>query len=61
MMQAKDYPYTAEDGTCKFYATKVVVRPTGSVAVSPNSAKALKNAIAKALVSVAIEADTFVF
>ena len=61
MMQAKDYPYTARDGTCHYDASKVVVKPTGFVTVQPNSAKALKTAIASAPVSVAIEADAFVF
>jgi len=61
MMQSKDYPYTAVDGICHYNSSEVVVKPRGYINVQPNNAKALKNAIATAPVSVAIEADTFVF
>jgi len=61
MMQEKDYAYTAVGGTCEYAAGKVVVQPTGHVDVKPNNALALKTAIATAPVSVAIEADTFIF
>lgn len=42
-------------------AGKVVVKPSGHVLVTKNSALALKTAIAIQPVSVAIEADSFVF
>jgi len=62
MMNRTDYPYTAQDGTCVYDANKVTkVKPSGNTAVTPNSAIALKTAIADGPVSVAIEADTFVF
>ena len=55
------YPYTAMDGTCAYDKTQVKVTPTGKVYVGQNNALALKTAIAVGPVSVAIEADTFVF
>ena len=62
MMTEADYPYKAYDQGCKYDATKITpVRGKGHVMVSPNSATALKTAIAAGPVSVAIEADTFVF
>jgi hypothetical protein len=43
-------------------ATKTTpAKPSGNTQVTPNSAVALKTAIADGPVSVAIEADTFVF
>ena len=61
MEEESVYPYTGYDGNCAYDQTKVVVTPTGGDAVTPNSAVALKTAIADGPVSVAIEADTFVF
>ena len=61
MEQESDYPYVAYDQNCAYSKSKVVVTPTGGDAVTPNSAEALKTAIADGPVSVAIEADTFVF
>lgn len=62
MMNRTDYPYTAMDGNCQYDANKVTkVKPSGNTQVTPNSAVALKTAIADGPVSVAIEADTFVF
>ena len=62
MMLRADYPYTAQDGSCAYDADKVTkVKPSGRTEVTPNSAIALKTAIADGPVSVAIEADTFVF
>ena len=56
------YPYTAVDGTCAYDATKVISTPTANhVNVAQNNALALKTAIASGPISVAIEADTFVF
>jgi cathepsin L len=55
------YPYTAMDGTCAYDNTQVKATPTGKVFVGQNNALALKTAIAVGPVSVAIEADTFVF
>lgn len=63
IMSENDYPYTAYDQDCAYDATKVTpVKPTGHTLVQPaNNAVALKTAIASGPVSVAIEADTFVF
>ena len=62
MMNRTDYPYTAQDGTCAYDGNKVTkVKPSDKTYVTPNSAVALKTAIADGPVSVAIEADTFVF
>ena len=57
-----DYAYTARDGTCKVgqvAATETVV--TGYTWVTPKSSSAAKAAIAQQPVSVAIEADQYVF
>ncbi len=57
-----DYPYHAVDQTCAWDKTKAThAKPTGVVNVATNNAQALKTAIAEGPVSVAIEADTFVF
>ena len=56
-----DYSYTAMDGNCAFNKALVKATPTAHVSVSTNNADALKAAIALGPVSVAIEADTFVF
>ena len=56
----KDYPYTATDGNCKS-GLKRVAPITSFTDVPVNSADALKAAIAKQPVAVAIEADTFTF
>ena len=55
------YPYTAMDGNCAYDGTKVVAKNTNHVMVAANNKVALKTAIAQGPVSVAIEADTFVF
>jgi C1A family cysteine protease len=55
------YPYTAMDGNCNYDSSKVIARPVSRANVTPNNAVALKTAIAAGPVSVAIEADTFVF
>jgi C1A family cysteine protease len=61
MEEESVYPYVAYDQNCAFDAAKVVVTPTGGDQVATNNAVALKTAIAAGPVSVAIEADTFVF
>lgn len=55
------YPYKAVDQTCQYDKKNVVVTPAGNQQVATNNAVALKTAIAEGPVSVAIEADTFVF
>ena len=57
------YPYRGVDQSCKWAAANVKVQTTNPSfdAVTPNNALALKTAISKGPVSVAIEADTFVF
>jgi C1A family cysteine protease len=61
MESEADYPYQGVDQTCQYDKTKVVAKPAGSANVATNNAVALKTAIADGPVSVAIEADTFVF
>jgi cathepsin L/cathepsin H len=59
-----DYPYTATDQTCQYNAAKAThAKPVGNHYdhVATNNAQALLTAIADGPVSVAIEADTFVF
>jgi cathepsin L len=55
------YPYTARDGTCSYDSSKGVGKVAGYQDVTPNSAAQLKAALGKGPVSVAIEADTYVF
>jgi KDEL-tailed cysteine endopeptidase len=62
MMTEADYPYKAYDQTCAYNAAKVTaVKGLGHAMVTANNALALKTAVAAGPVSVAIEADTFVF
>lgn len=56
----EDYPYTATDGKCKT-GLKRYGKITNFADVPANSSAALKAAIAKQPVAVAIEADTFTF
>ena len=64
MMVQADYPYKAIDQSCAYNAakaTQVKTVGTGFTDVIQNNANELKVAIAAGPVSVAIEADTFVF
>ena len=61
MMLESAYPYTASDTTCVYNKAEVKVTPLGDAQVATNNAVALKTALADGPVSVAIEADTFVF
>ena len=62
MMTESDYPYKAYDQSCKYDSSKVTpVKGSGHYMVPPNNAIQLKTDIANGPVSVAIEADTFVF
>ena len=62
MMTEVAYPYTGYDGNCQYDKTKTITWTLkGYEAVTPNSAVALKTAIADGPTTVAIEADTFVF
>jgi len=54
-----DYPYTAEDGTCKTSCTKY--DPITSYVDVESSTEALEQAIAAGPVSIAIEADQYTF
>jgi len=56
-----DYPYEASDDKCRYDASKGLVKVQSFVDVAQNNQEQLKAAIAKGPVSVAIEADTFVF
>jgi C1A family cysteine protease len=53
------YPYTAKDGTCQKCSS--VVSISACADVEPNNQLALKTAVAKQPVSIAIEADTRYF
>lgn len=55
----KDYPYTAKDGSCQKCTS--VVSISGCADVEPNNQLALKSAVAKQPISIAIEADTKYF
>lgn len=61
LMSEQDYPYTMKDGKCAYDASKVVTKDAGHQGVTVNSKAAITAAIAKQPVSVAIEADKFVF
>ena len=56
-----DYPYTAKNGNCKYDKAKGEGKCSGHHSVSRNNKDALKAAIEKNPVSVAIEADKRVF
>ena len=56
-----DYPYHARDESCKYKASKGVTKDSGYKTVTRNSPSSLVAAIDKGPVSVAIEADTYVF
>ena len=57
----EDYPYHAKDEDCKDDKCTVVVQNKGFEMVPANDGKALKAAVSKAPVSVAVEADSAVF
>lgn len=54
------YPYTAKDGTCQ-KCSSAGVKFSGCYDVTPNDQLALKNAVSKQPVVIAIEADTRYF
>jgi len=56
-----DYPYTAEDGDCKYNKAKATKVAGGYQFVTANSSDSLKAALVNGPVSVAIEADQDVF
>jgi C1A family cysteine protease len=56
-----DYPYTAEDGKCKYSKAKTTVVNKNYTFITPNSTDALKTAITANPISVLIEADQDVF
>jgi len=56
-----DYPYQGTDNECTHDEAKGVFSLSGFTDVPANSTQELENAVAKQPVSVAIEADTFVF
>jgi len=59
--QESDYPYTAEDGDCKYNKAKATKVAGGYQFVTANSTDSLKAALVNGPVSVAIEADQDVF
>jgi C1A family cysteine protease len=56
-----DYPYTAEDGKCKYTKAKATIVNKNYTFITPNSTDALKTAITANPISVLIEADQDVF
>jgi len=56
-----DYPYTAQDGKCQYEKDKATKINTGYTFVKASDVTALKTALVKGPVSVAIEADEEVF
>jgi len=56
-----EYPYTAKNGKCKYVASKGVGLVKSYKDVASGSATQLRAAVAQQPVSVAIEADQFVF
>merc|ERR1711981_45640 len=61
LMSKHDYPYTARNGNCKYNKAKGEGTVSGYHDVQRNSATALRAAIEKSPVSIAIEADRRVF
>merc|ERR1711934_1269948 len=61
LMSEHDYPYTARNGNCKYDKSKGEGTVSGYHDVSRNNAGALRAAIDKSPVSIAIEADKRVF
>jgi KDEL-tailed cysteine endopeptidase len=56
-----DYPYTAQDGSCKYDKSKTTQVASDYKYVTPKNANALKTALVAQPVSVLIEADQDVF
>jgi len=61
LMTEADYPYTASKGSCKYVASKGVGTVKAFKDVTVDSSTQLKAALNKGPVSIAIEADQFVF
>jgi C1A family cysteine protease len=61
LMMEHDYPYTAKNGNCSYDKSKGHGTCSGFHDVTRNSASALRAAIEKSPVSIAIEADKRVF
>jgi len=57
----QDYPYTAQNGNCKYNRSKGVVQATQVFQVPQNNNAQLKAAVNKGPVSIAIEADQTAF
>jgi C1A family cysteine protease len=55
------YPYIAVDSSCQFDPSQGLVKVTSFVDVAPNNPQQLKNAVNLGPVSVAIQADQYVF
>nr|CAA62836.1 cysteine proteinase [Entamoeba histolytica] len=56
VIEEKDYPYTATNGTCQYDADKIIVKNAGQVIVEQRNEVALVEAIAEGPVAVAIDA-----
>jgi cathepsin L len=55
------YPYTAQDGSCRYDASKVQFKNTGHTDVPQNNPTQLQAAVAQQPISIAIEADQSCF
>jgi len=51
------YPYTAQDGTCKYNTASVVFKNNGYGNVTKNNEAALETAVVQQPISVCVEAD----
>ena len=60
-MLETDYPYTALDGSCNYDQTRGYGKVTSYSSIASGDATQLKAALLKGPVSVAIEADDYVF
>lgn len=61
LMTESAYPYEAYDGTCEYEKSQGKVKVTDITDVTESSMNSLVAAVAKGPVSVAIEADQYVF
>jgi C1A family cysteine protease len=52
-----DYPYTARKGTCKYSASKVLFKTTGSLAVSKNEDDIAKALVERGPLAIAVDAS----
>lgn len=61
LVREEDYPYTAQDGTCKFDASKVVVTISGGVQISEDEGDMATWCAANGPISIGINANDMQF